>query len=176
MGKACGTPAAASWLIGQVPGLGSLTASLGRPWRLHAARAIRPRDEGPWVTLVGRWAFQMVSLPEIVVSGPVAVKQFVHMGGGEQQAAALSVTSHLRWAVATFFAEIVEVIDELLALHSQGVARRHRGHTQSLAPLSVIHYCHHPIGRQISPEMPTPPCLVVALQLSSAAEPVRRGM
>ena len=97
-------------------------------------------------------------------------------GGGEQQAAALSVTSHLRWAVATFFAEIVEVIDELLALHSQGVARRHRGHTQSLAPLSVIHYCHHPIGRQISPEMPTPPCLVVALQLSSAAEPVRRGM
>ena len=127
------------------------------------------------MTLVGLLASPMAFLPEIVVADPVVVKQFVHIGG-EQQAAALPVTSHLRWAVATFFAEIVEVIDELLALHSQGVARRHRGHTQSLAPLSVIHYCHHPIGRQISPEMPTPPCLVVALQLSSAAEPVRRGM
>ena len=130
---------------------------------------------GPWATLVGRSSSQMVSLPKIVVADPVAVEHFVHMWG-EQQAAALSVTSHLRWAVATFFAEIIEVIDELLALHSQGVARRHRGHTQSLAPLSVIHYCHQPIGRQISPKMPTQPCLVVALQLSSAAEPVRRGM
>ena len=127
------------------------------------------------MTLVGLLASPMAFLPEIVVADPVVVKQFVHIGG-EQQAAALPVTSHLRWAVATFFAEIVEVIYELLALHSQGVARRHRGDTQLPAPLSVIHHCHQPIGGQISPEMPTQPCLVVALQLSSAAEPVRRGM
>ena len=124
---------------------------------------------------MGRSASQVVSLSEIVVPDPVAVKQFVHIGG-EEQAAALPVTSHLRWAVATFFAEIVEVIYELLALHSQGVARRHRGDTQSPAPLSVIHHCHQPIGGQISPEMPKQPCLVVALQLSSAAEAVRRGV
>jgi len=130
--------------------------------RLHAARAIRSKGEGPWATLMGRSAFQMLSLSEIVVPDPLAVKQFGHLGG-EQQTAALSVTSHLRWAVATFFAEIVEVIAEFLALHSQGVARRHRGDTQLPAPLSVIHHCHQPIGGQISPEMPTQPCLVVAL-------------
>jgi hypothetical protein len=44
----------------------------------------------------------MVSLPKIVVADPVVVKQFVHIGG-EQQAAAIPVTSHLRWAVAPFF-------------------------------------------------------------------------
>ena len=64
---------------------------------------------GPWVTHVGRSTTQMDSLPKIVLADPVVVKQFVHMGG-EQQAAAIPVTSHLRWAVATFFAEIVGFI------------------------------------------------------------------
>ena len=70
--------------------------------RSATSQAIRQKGEGRWVTLIGRSTSQMVSLPKIVVADPVVVKQFVHIGG-EQQAAAIPVTSHLRWAVATFF-------------------------------------------------------------------------
>ena len=71
MEKLCGSSAAALWVRELLaPALRTPTASTGRIWRLHAARGIRPKSEGRWVTLVGRSTSQMASLSEIVLAYP----------------------------------------------------------------------------------------------------------
>ena len=55
LGRPCHLAAAGRWGWGSLPSPDGCPSSLGRSWRLHAAPAIGPKGEGPWVTLGARW-------------------------------------------------------------------------------------------------------------------------